>query len=786
MSVARYTFLFGSILGPMTIVPAQPPIGQWRDHFSYTGGLAVVEGNGAAYCATRNGVFRYDPATNETERINKTNALHDVDISALGWSNNRSALVVGYGNGNIDVVGSGSSVNLSDIMRSSLIGDKRIYSITCEGDLAYLGCGFGVVVLDLARYEVKDTWLIFPNAAQGRVNAITFHQDSIYAATQSGLYSAWRNEPNLAAFTNWHQRTDAPQASGWFSEAVSFGGHLFVNWTEPPPSTAGTDTIYYWDSGWHKLDGTFGRDVRSLSVSPDGGRLVVGATYETFQYDAALEWVFTGMTGAGVQIVLNDAAGASNGGVWVACAQTGLGRCDNGGAGLMMAPNGPRTSSVVDLDIGSGLLMAATGSVSGNWGNAYNHQGIFFFRDGQWRTVQESDDPLMMGANMYGGGAVDPVAVAVDPSDPGHGYSGHWEEGILEWRDGVAQTIWNATNSSLGASGDPSEGIVYVGGLDHDEDGNLWVSNANTQNLVSVRKKDGSWKSFDPGGLLAGNHLVSRITALSNGQKWLVRPRTNGLLVFSDGGTIDDTGDDQWKVLTTFENQGKLPTLDVFVVAEDQDGEVWVGTGKGIAVFYDPDAIFSGENYDCQQILIEQDGNVQILLETEVVSSIVVDGGNRKWLGTQTSGAFLVSPDGTEQIAHFTKENSPLPSDNITDITIDGETGEVFFGTDQGIVSYRGEATTGERDASCASVFPNPVHATYQGPVAITGLIADSDVRITDMAGNLVYRTISFGGQAIWPGTDLSGQRVASGVYLVMAASPDGLRHCNTKVLVTR
>ena len=786
MIAARYALLLGSFFGHLATALAQPPIGQWRDHFSYTTAVAVVEGNGSAYCATRNGVFRFDPTTNETERINKTNALNDVEISALGWSTARNALVVGYANGNVDVVSSGSSVNLSDIKRSSIIGDKRIYGITCEGDLAYLACGFGIVVLDLARNEVKDTWFILPNAAQGRVNAITIHQDSIYAATQAGLYSAWRNEPNLAAFTNWHLRTDAPQANGWFSQAVSCGGRLFVNWTQPPPSTAETDTLYYWDGSWHVLENANGRDVRSLSVSPDGQRLVVGVTYEVFQYDASLQRVFNESMAAGEHIIVNGAAGASSGGVWVTCLWTGLARCDGGGGGLMMAPNGPRSSSVVDLDIGGGMLMAATGAVSGNWGNAYGHAGIFFFRDGEWRTVQEQDDPLMQGVNDYGGGAVDPVAVLADPNTPGHGYSGHWEEGILEWRDAVAQTIFNAGNSSLGLGGDPAQNIVYVGGLTLDEDGNIWVSNANTQKLVSVRKKDGSWKSFDPGNLLSGNHLVSRITALTNGQKWLVRPRTNGLLVFTDGGTIDDTGDDQWKVLTTFENQGKLPTADVFAVAEDQDGEVWVGTGKGIAVFYSPDAIFSGENFDSQQILIEQDGNVQILLETEVVSAIVVDGGNRKWLGTQTSGVFLVSPDGNEQIAHFSKENSPLPSDNVTDIAIDGATGEVFFATDQGIVSYRGEATAGGREASCASVFPNPVRETYQGPVAITGLIADSDVRITDMAGNLVFRTISYGGQAIWPGTDLNGQRVSTGVYLVMASSPDGLRHCNTKVLVAR
>ena len=767
-------------------VSAQPPIGQWRDHFSYIGTVAVVEGNGAAYCATRNGVFRFDPATNETQRINKTNALNDVDVSSLGWSASLNALVVGYGNGNVDLVSGESSINLSDIKRSGIIGDKRIYGITCAGNLAYLSCGFGIVVMDLERKEVKDTWIIFPNAAQNRVNALTFHGDSIYAATEVGVFGAWRQEPNLAAFTSWHQRMDLPQANGFFSDVASFTGKLVVNWTAPPPSSAETDTIYYWDGGWQRLEDAYGRDTRGMEVSPDGQRLVVGQIFQARQYDSAMQRIFGVSTVNGRDIIVSSVAGAANGGVWVASLNLGLVRCDGGQEGLIALPNGPRSSGAVKMDVQNDLLMVATGSVTGNWNNAYSHEGVHLFREGEWRTVREQDDPLMMGVNGIGGGAVDPIAVAVDPEVQGHAYTGSWEEGVLEWQNGVVQNIWNGTNSSLGNAGNPADGLVLIGGLDFDKEGNLWVSNANTQKVISVRKKDGTWKSFDPGTTMAGNELLSDITATDNGQKWLVRPRTSGLLVFTDRGTIDDTGDDQWKVLTTFENQGKLPTMDIFSITEDQDGEVWVGTGKGIAVFYNPEAIFSDENFDCQQILIEQDGNVQILLETEVVSAITVDGGNRKWLGTQSSGVFLVSPDGTTQLEHFTKDNSPMPSNNVTSITINGTTGEVFISTDQGIVSFRGEATEGGNEASCASVFPNPVRETYQGPVAITGLIADSDVRITDMAGNLVYRTISNGGQAVWPATDLSGQRVSSGVYLVLASDPSGTLHCNTKVMVLR
>jgi ligand-binding sensor domain-containing protein len=285
---------------------------------------------------------------------------------------------------------------------------------------------------------------------------------------------------------------------------------------------------------------------------------------------------------------------------------------------------------------------------------------------------------------------------------------------------------------------------------------------------------------------LANNNLLSDILAADNGLKWVLRPRSNGMLVFNDNGTITDPSDDQYKVLNTFEGQGELPSLDVFSVAQDKDNEIWIGTGKGVAVFYNPDAVFSGDNFDCQQILIEQDGNVQILLETEAVSAIVVDGANRKWLGTQSSGAYLVSDDGTEQVLHFTMENSPLPSNNVLSIAIDGITGEVYFGTDQGIMSYRSDANEGALDSDCASVFPNPVRETYSGPVAITGLVRDSDVRITDVAGNLVYRARSLGGQAIWPATNMNGERVSTGVYLIFASDDTGEFKCNTKVLVVR
>jgi hypothetical protein len=346
--------------------------------------------------------------------------------------------------------------------------------------------------------------------------------------------------------------------------------------------------------------------------------------------------------------------------------------------------------------------------------------------------------------------------------------------------------IHNNTNSPLGVQVGGPPGKVNIAGLAFDRDGNLWISNGYATNPIACRTKNGAWHTFNPGSVLNGNLLVSDILAASNGYKWLLRPRGNGILVFNDGGTIGNTGDDQYKVLNNQPGSGGLPSNDVYSFAEDKDGHIWVGTNRGVAVFYTPNAIFGGGDFDAQQILIEQDGNVQILFETEAVTALAVDGANRKWVGTETSGAYLVSADGRTQIHHFTAQNSPLPSNTITSIAIDGITGEVFFGTDRGILSYRSDATESAFENTCASVFPNPVRESYTGPVAITGLVRDSEVRITDMAGNLVYSTTSLGGQAVWPGTDLAGGRVATGVYLVFAVDRTGSYKCNTKVLVVR
>lgn len=777
--------LIGILLGHTT--QAQLALGEWNDHLPYRNAVAVAEGGGFAWCASADALFRYSPGSGEIRRLTKVNALSDVGINGLTWNEELGMLLVYYANGNLDLVHGERSYNMSDIKRSNLLGNKNVYHAHCQGTMAYLSCGFGIVVVDLVRREVRDTWLIGPGGSQVRVNGVVFHGDSIYAATATGLLSASRNAGNLASFTNWNKRDDLPEAmvNGPFNAVASLGERLLLNY-RAPVDNADTLLVLDADNAFERFGPLYGRRNLALNTSPDGQFVVIPHPGDIHRYTAELqEDLFQYGFDDGF-CSPNNAIHASDGRFWVADRELGLVRGAGYDQGSAVVPNGPRNAGAYRLTSGNGVVFVATGAVQGNWTNRFFKFGVHHYADGTWVSNVPENTPLFQGVNDFGGAINDVMAVAVDTKDKTRAFAGSWDEGIIEYKDRVPVTIHNSTNSGLQVETNNGEGKVNIGGLAFDRDGNLWMTNSNTSAPIKVFTANGEWYAFSPGSILNGNFLMSDIVAARNGYKWVIRPRGQGLLVFNDGGTITSTSDDQFKLLNNLAGSGGLPTNDVYAVAEDLEGQVWVGTNRGVAVFYVPEAIFGSGNFDAQQILIEQDGNVQILLETEAVSTIAIDGANRKWIGTETSGVYLISADGRTQLQHFTAENSPLPSNTISSIAIEGNSGEVFIGTDRGIISYRSDATTGGSENACALVYPNPVHENYSGPIAISGLVRDSEVKITDVAGNVVFRTTSLGGQAVWPGTDMAGNRVSTGVYLVLVVDRFGNTKCNTKVLVVR
>jgi hypothetical protein len=239
-------------------------------------------------------------------------------------------------------------------------------------------------------------------------------------------------------------------------------------------------------------------------------------------------------------------------------------------------------------------------------------------------------------------------------------------------------------------------------------------------------------------------------------------------------------------MLITDNTSGNLPSLDVRCIAIDSRNQAWIGTSKGLRIISSVDQFVSQDEIETKPIIILEDGLAQELFYEQFILDIAVDGANRKWVSTADAGVFLVSSNGQETIHHFTKENSSLPSDNIIDIEIDDVTGEVFFATDKGLVSFKGSATKPSESLDNVYAYPNPVRPDFTGTVKIAGLTSKATVKITDIEGNLVHETTSDGGTIEWDTTAFGKYKVASGVYLIMVSSQDGLDTTVKKVMIIR
>ncbi|MGB1307132.1 MAG: two-component regulator propeller domain-containing protein, partial [Flavobacteriales bacterium] len=390
------------------------------------------------------------------------------------------------------------------------------------------------------------------------------------------------------------------------------------------------------------------------------------------------------------------------------------------------------------------------------------------------------------------GGARDITNIVEAPN--GKLYVGTWNNGLLELEYDedlgnyalVKEHNYETSNGNLQTiSSDTSDGNygwLRVKDVVVDDNGLVWITNSLVNKGLAFMNTDGQWQSYNITSYNTQNSHLGDLLIDNQGKKWFFIAKGGGMIVYDDNGTPENTNDDNNKHLNTSSGQGNLPSNTVYSLAIDNDGEVWVGTDKGLAVFYDTDEVF-GLNGDAQQVLVEADGYVEPIIANESVTAIAIDGANRKWFGTKNSGVFVYSADGSQQMEHFTQENSPLLSNTINHISIDNNSGEVFISTNKGLISYKGEATAGEKQHGNVLVYPNPVKENYNGPIAIKNVVENANIKITDIKGNLIKTTTAFGGQAIWDGKNKYGERANTGVYLVFSTDPTGLETNVAKIL---
>jgi ligand-binding sensor domain-containing protein len=434
--------------------------------------------------------------------------------------------------------------------------------------------------------------------------------------------------------------------------------------------------------------------------------------------------------------------------------------------------NGTHRNWVTQIDANDGVVAVAPSHIGEDGSEFWMPEGVNIYKDNSWDLIPALD---FDGNIIY-----DINCVLLDRNDKSTMWASAWGLGLLQYKDKQLVAIYNSTNSPMGAV-TPNTAGSRSSGLSMDKDGNLWVAVSDQKEYLVVRKKDGSFKSFNFGT----PRFTRTILVDKNNYVWALHERDEGITVYNPGSNFDPPIDGvNFRMLSKDVNYGNLESNTVYSIAEDKDGKIWVGTAAGVHVFYSPSNMFSGSNYDAQPIKIVQDGNVELLLEKESVTAIMVDGANNKWMGTLSGGLYCFSPDGLKELYHFTKDNSPLYSNYVFALSYDKTTGDVFIGTDLGVQTFRSPIIEGEDNLNNVFAYPNPVKPGYSGNVFVRGLMDNSVVKITDESGNLVWETKSTGGQIEWPVKNLSGARAASGVYIVYAANTTGELKTLAKVLV--
>lgn len=744
-------------------------IGEWRDHLPYRKVIAVAQGDNKIFAATPYSLFYYDQTDNSLNRLNKISGLSDVGISHIAYHPELRTLVIAYTNANIDLYKDGQIINLSDIKRSSQ-ENKTINRITFIGKRAYLACGFGIVVLDIEREEFPESvYYVNTSGMANNVYDITYNPvDSlIYAATANGVYYADFYKANLAFYAEWTRELSGLLQVGPFNLITNLNNRIYVNKMGPSYST---DAMYVKIDGiWQPFDPTNTSNRFSLHASNNKLIACNNLTVDIFNTEGNL--LVRHYTYNPGNIFPKDAFLDEANNLWIGDEFEGLTKIPQLGDTEKFLPDGPAFPDVYAVSAGGLHVWMVPGGRNTSYGGLYKQARFAGFINGEWKTIDNKQDEFLSSMR-------DILTVAVDPANISRVYLGTWGYGLLEYVNGEFSEHYTSANSSLeGATFE--ETWIGIGGLAFDSQNNLWITNSSAPSVLSVKRTNGTWESYNLGSAASGVDMT-RIVIDKNNQKWLM-PRDHALVVFNDNNT-EDISDDQVKRLTSTAGNGNLPGTFIQCIAVDREGLLWIGTNEGVGVIYSPGNVFTNQNFDAQKILIEQDGYGQYLLEAESVTAIAVDGSNRKWFGTDRAGVFLMSADGTKEILHFTAENSPLLSNSITDITIN-EAGEVFFGTSQGIISYRSESVPPKPTLDEVVVFPNPVRESYTGAIAIRGLVEDASVKITDITGNIVFSTLSEGGQALWNGTNFDGKRVKTGVYLVYVTNADGSKTTVTKVM---
>jgi len=773
-------FISGFLLFVFTITLwSQVAMGKWRTHFAYNSVSQIAQSDNKIFAVSDGALFSVDKLDGNMEFYSKLSGLNDATVSRIEYDPIDKLLLIIYNNGNIDILSNGGVTNLPDFYNKQMSTSKEVNQIQFFENKAYLSCNFGIIVLNMLKKEVADTYFIGPNASEVKVLNTTVNNGIIYALTSSTIFKASVTDPNLVNYAKWSSTTGLP-GSGDYQKIASFGGQLIL---------LRSGYLYKQESNnsWTQL--LTNVTVTNFNVTNSSLNVFTANTV----YLLNNQFVATPVDNIGT---ISDAEyDAQNNTYFFAANNQGIISYKHTGTETPVInyfkPAGPAVNMPWEMTFSGKKLFVVPGGRMGAQNNTPGN--VMMFENGIWTNILSETIQSQTGFH-----ALDFMNIGVDPTDNKHFFITSYGTGLYEFRNNTFFKWHNESNSTINSIFPGNYDYMRLDGAIYDQSNNLFLSNTSVADGIKVLLANGTWTMlYYP--CTSSKPTLGRIT-ISNqnpNQKWINCVRsTPGIAVFDDNGTITDQSDDKSVFIFPFtypeqDNNGITKLISIYpnlvnTIVQDKNGVMWVGTELGPFLFNNLSKVYDSD-YTCSRVKIPRNDSTNLadyLLVGENIQAIAIDGANRKWLGTKSSGVYLMSENGQKTIEQFTVSNSPLLSNNVMSIAINPLTGEVFFGTDKGIVSYQSDANLAGSTFGEVYAYPNPVRQGYTGVVTITGLINNTQVKITDISGNLICETVSNGSIATWDCKDVHGRKVSTGIYLAICANADGTQSAITKILV--
>jgi len=746
---SRYIF-FAFLLVSFVTVAQERPIGYWKSLLPYNSAIGVAASGRTLYTICNQNFFTFNTGDLKIETYSKVEGMSDVGMQCLSYDAATGTVILVYSNGNIDLFKDEMFYNIPDLKIKTVAGTKAVYQVYIENGMAYLSTSLGVLVIDMENRSVNETYQFYINNQTVPINSFCGQGSYFYAATPSGLFRAPKNSPELQNFQIW-QKVDSTHV---FTDMATVDSTLFL---------CTSAAVYsYVDDTLRKMFTSAGTVAH---IDPGYGRLFISESIslkgqvKTMAMNRQIIDSFVTKDSIAQVVQMQDST------VWVANVFSGLSRRRDTVNEDYIVPSGPTDPNSFDIYANNGDVWIAHGTYDDKYLLQVNRNNITNYKNGKFTDYNYgSFGPAFDTTFSF-------VSVTKDEQD-GTIYAGSFTSGLV--------VLHPATKTAEVIQGDVLEQSISAGGYPvvsatTDANDNLWLALFGPLHELYVKEKaSGNWYKYHVAITRPYPYAGGPMVFDDAGHAWYASLYGGGVICYDTKNTLSDATDDVAYQLRSGVGYGNLPTNNTFSIAHDKSDNIWIGTDDGIAVVYNASSCAS-QRCDAEIPIVQYDQFAGYLFKGEIVRAIAVDGANRKWVGTD-NGVWLLSPDaGNSSIIYrFTKDNSPLPSDHVQKIAIDKVTGDVYIGTDNGLVCYRSTATEGGTSNSNVISFPNPVPSGYKGTIAIKGLVANADVRITDINGQLVYRTTALGGQAVWNGLDYKGHRPSSGVYLIFASSSDG------------